>query len=336
MDDDNVYLAPPTSDVVEYARWLDMRFRKAFADLRQEYGPATSNYASNVGHPCLANQYYRRVGAERTPIKPETQAIFESGDMWERETVSFMRAEMDQEWAKAQTGFPKDELNIGCRIDGGFRPIRARDQRLIVGEIKRVNAREFKKIAPGGIQGIHDMLNRCSWWIRKYLFQGASYLHYSGEHGLIFILREPQSGWAKFVPMPADADITKEIWKQCESNARIINAAVESKQVPERMQWDKQVCGMCDYANTVCFPETQNLGMEVLAHPSMLADVAEYLGTLEAVKMHNAARDRIRYAVLHTKKDHVLLGQYAEARVRKSGTGKSVHITKIKEEEDNE
>lgn len=327
---ENVYIVPPTDDVVGFARWLSRRWHQAFEDLRQPRRAATSNWASLLGHPCLRHIYYKRTGAEETPISARAQAIFESGNEIERQTVNFMRTELELEWVRSQEGVPKDHLNIGSRIDGGIRGVRAKGDPYILAEVKRVNRQQWDKITDGDIQGIHDMLERCAWWIRKYPFQGAAYLHYFREHGLIFVLREPSSGWAKFVPMPADAPITLQLWDEIEQRATFINAAVEAEQVPDRMLWDKQVCGMCDFAQTACFPEQEHAGTDILDHPDLVAAAREFVDLKAMARRAEELKAYLREIAIQTDCDRVVIGDVLEAKVTTTAAGdKSVRISEL-------
>jgi hypothetical protein len=319
MDDQNVYIAPHTTDVVGFARWMARRWRQAFADLRQENKAASSNWASLLGHKCLRHIYYKRTGAEAKELRPETQAIFESGNLIERDTVSAVRQHLELDWVRSQDSVPKDSLNIGAKIDGGIRGLYNREDPYLLAEVKRVNQREWAKITDGDIQGIHDMREKCAWWIQKYVTQGAIYLHYFQEPGLIFILREPSSGWAKFVPMPLNASITVELWEEAKDKAETINAALKAEAIPDRMPWHKQICGMCDFADTVCYPERANKGAEILDHPDLIKAAAEYVDKDSARKRAEELKAHLRDIVLQTEMDHVVIGDVLEAKVSESG-----------------
>lgn len=321
--EDNVYLVPHTSDVTGFARWLGRRWRQAYQDMVRPPSRAFNNYASLMGHPCLRHIYYARTGAEKKPYTAETQMVFESGNMIERDTIAFLRANMDIEWVRSQQSVPKDHLNIGARIDGGLRGIRNPSDAYLLGEVKRVNAREFAKITDGDVQGIHDML-KAAWWIAKYPYQGAIYLHYFQEPGIVFVLREPSSGAAKFVPMEKDSPIHQRIWAEVEQKASAINAALENEEVPERMAYRKQVCGMCDFANTVCFPEKANEGLEILAHEDLVSAATEYVDLSDWAKRYGEVKEWLRDIVLQTGKSHVVIGDVLEATVSRG------HVVRFK------
>jgi hypothetical protein len=272
--------------------------------------------------------YYQRIGAEKEPHSARTLAIFESGNMLERNTVDFLRAEMEIEWVRSQQAAPKTELNIGCRIDGGIRGIRQQDQPLLIAEVKRVNRNEWAKITDCDQQGIHDML-RAAWWIRRYPYQGSAYLHLYGEPGVIFILREPSSGWAKFVPLVKDSPIDLQLWGEIQTRAKYLNACVEANDCPEPIPFNKSVCGMCDYRDTVCHPAKQHEGVEVLDHPDVVTAAAEYLELREFAQKLNEKREYLREIAIATGRDHIMLGDVAEVKVRGDKT-KTVTIRRPK------
>jgi hypothetical protein len=314
--------------VVGFARYLSKRWEKAFEDKRRESGPAYSNYASSIGSPCLRQLFYQRVGAEREPFSARTLAIFESGNMLERDTLNFLRAEMEIDVIRSQEAAPKTDLNIGCRIDGGVRGIRQHNQPYLVIEVKRINRNEWNKITDCDVQGIHDMLNRCSFWVQKYPFQGSAYIHLYNEAGVIFALREPSSGWCKFVPMIKDSPIDLELWRKIQTRAKYINACVEANDCPEPIPYS-QVCKMCDYRETVCHPERQHEGVEVLTHPDILQAAEEFLELRDMARAFAEKKAYLRELILATKRDHIMLGDVAEVIVRGDKT-KTVTIKRPK------
>lgn len=329
-DENDVYIAPSTNDVVGFARWMGRRWIRAFEDRRRAPLEASSNWASSIGHPCPRILYYQRTGAEKKQHSARTMMVFERGNAMERDTVDILRTEMGIDWIRSQVAAPKDDLNIGIRLDGAVRGRLNDSDPYLITEVKAVNAREFAKITDGDIQGIHDMLERCSWWIQKHPYQVAVYLRYFQEPGAIIIVREPSSWGAKFVPMPADAPIVSVLWDRVEERAKATNAAVEAREVPEPMAYDKSACGMCDYAETVCFPERHNEGVEVLTHPDVVTAAREFMEIKETVSRATGLQDYLREIVLATGRDRVILGDAVEAKVAPAGKGKSVRFSPLR------
>ena len=327
MSEENIYIPPRTNDVESFAKWLGRRWVQAYQDMIQSWGQAYSNYASSVGHPCERHLYYQRIDAERKPITPRLQMVFQRGNVMEDETISFMRSSMDIEWAKSQQSAPKDDLNIGMKIDGGIRGRGNREDAYLIAEVKTANAHEFAKITRDDVQGIHDLLNKCGWWLRKYVYQAVCYLRYFQEPGVIIIVREPASWDAKFLPMANGSPIYLKLWDEIESKVKRINAAVEAGDAPERIVYDKSVCEMCDYSTTVCLPEKANEGAEILAHPDVVSATEELLGLEDQAKRVKDVKAFLRDLVLQTGRDHVILGDLAEAKVSKAG---AVRITPLK------
>jgi len=327
-DDNDVYLAPHTSDPIGFCRWLGQRWKRAYEDRRRESFPAASNYASSLGHDCLRHLWYQRTGAERKPFEARTMMVFERGNTIERETVEFMRAEMEIDWVRSQQSAPKDSLNIGMKIDGGIRGRHNQSDAYLIAEIKTMNSREFARITDCDVQGIHDMLS-ASWWIKKYPFQGVCYLHYLQEDAVIFVLRDPSSWGCKFVPLLKDSPIYLQLWDEIQTKAKAVNAAVASGECPEPIPFHKSICGMCDYADTACHPTKHNEGVEVLTHPDVVKAAREFMDIKDSVSRANGLKEYLREIVLQTGNDRVIIGDSVEATVRKAGKGKAVKFTPL-------
>jgi hypothetical protein len=310
------YDPPSTTDVVKFCRWLSRRWEIAFENRRREHSPAASNWASLLGSPCLRQIYYVRVGADREPYSARTMAIFHSGNQIESDTVNFLRSECEIDWIRNQEAAPKSDLNIGSRIDGGLRGIRQHGQPWLIGEVKRLNRNEWGKVTDCDPQGIHDLLNRCSWWARKYPYQLSAYLNLYEEPGGILILREPSSGWAKFVPMERGSPIDVKLWGEIQARAKLINACVEAEDCPPPIAYDRQICGMCNFSDTVCHPERQHEGVEVLSHPDIVQAAQEFLELRDLAQKLTEKKAYLRDLILATGREHVMLGDAAEAAVR--------------------
>lgn len=328
--EDNIYLQPHTTNVQSFARWLGKRWKQAFRDNIRSFGAAMSNYASSIGHPCIRSLYYSRVGAERIPIEPRLQMIFRRGEVMEDDTISFLRSEMDVEWVRSQQSAQKDHLNIGMRIDGGIRGRMNRGDPVLIAEVKTTGPNEFRKIARDDIQGLHDMLTKCSWWLGKHVYQVVCYLKYFDEPGAIIIVRDPVSWDAKFLPMPADSPLVDKLWTEIEHKASTINDAVETEQEPPRIPYNKKICGMCDFATTVCFPEKEYAGTEILTHPDLVGAAKELLKLRDFVNRADEIKAYLREIVLQTGCDSVVVGDVLEAKVLKSGDSKIVRMNKLK------
>jgi hypothetical protein len=309
-----------------------MRWRRdrALEDRRRENAPATSNYASLLGHICLRVLFYSRMGAEKKPHSVRTMAVFRSGEMVEREVTNFMRTEMDLDIVRSQEAAPKTDLLIGCRIDGGARGIHQTDQPYVLIEAKRLNTHQWQKVTDCDIQGVHDLLSeRTGWWTTKYIWQAVAYIRLYNEPGLVFVLMDPSTGLEKYVPLPADAPIVDEIWKKIQTRAKYINACVEANDCPDPIPYSKQICGMCDYKDVSCFPERQHEGVEVLSHPDILQAAEEFLELRDMARAFAEKKAYLRELILATKRDHIMLGDVAEVTVRGDKT-KTVTIKRPK------
>lgn len=112
-------------------------------------------------------------------------------------------------------------------------------------EMKAVNGNIFKRI-----DTIDDMRQYA--YMRKYIRQGLVYLLGTNQEAMMFALTDSRGAW-KFVPMALDLDEAESVLRMAER----IKYAVEAKVTPDRIPYDNEVCGMCNFSH-ICCPDIKN------------------------------------------------------------------------------
>lgn len=330
----NVYVPPPTNDVVRLADWMQARWARHLLDEATSdssgVGPVANNWLSEGGHPCIRHSYYHRTGADRAPFEPILMSVFRFGDVVERETVADIREKLGLDWIKSQMSAFDRELRLSGRIDGG---IKRREEReaTVIGEIKGVQGQAFAAIKPG-LAGLYDVYKHRQWWIRKFLYQIGGYVCLSpGTNGML-ILRSKSTWDIRFIPVPRQHEITQSVWRDLQDRTSEVNAAVEANEAPDRIKYTKDVCSRCEYADTVCHPDRPAEGVEILTHPALIESLEEMDALEEQSKVYDERKSwvkaQIRAAAEASGRDVVIIGGRWEAKVAKN---KAVRIKTLPE-----
>ena len=226
----------------------------AIDDLFERRGPSNheaSNWASEVGHPCMRNLAYCRLNwRERSPLDTDALYRVEAGS--EEETkIKHKLERAGFEVIMAQEHFTWPEYKISGRIDGKVgAPVMGKKAYYPI-EVKMINPRFWDNL-----KTVDDVRTSRNWWIRKYVSQLNLYLFMDNSEGGFLVLCCPGKR-PRILPMLpnydlADADLAK---------ARIVNKHVDAGTLPEPMPYDPSVCLMCDFFH-LCQPlEAMNTKM---------------------------------------------------------------------------
>jgi hypothetical protein len=198
-----------------------------------------SNWASELDHPCLRFLVYSRVNwKDRKLPSTETEYIFEEGKDGEKKLRSMIEAEgyeivMDQQyfdWTKYQISGRTDgflEFEIPDHNFKGRAPL----------EIKTVAPYLFKLMT-----SIEEIKESKSYWMRKAISQLNIYMLMAGyEYGFLAI--KTYRLRPRILPMLVDYELGEKCIKKCEE----VNHYVAKGILPDRMNYDPAICGLCDF-----------------------------------------------------------------------------------------
>ena len=210
--------------------------KKAVASEMKVY-PVRSNYASAIGYPCIRNLVYRRLDWDKLPPKSvELEMIFRGGKVIERhiakpylEAAGFEIVEMGMraDWPEKQIGGELDFVirrkDLPCDV-----PV----------ETKGLAHHVWKKI-----NSIEDFLQSRQVYHRSYPGQLAIYMLNRNRPLGLFLLISKTTFEPKGIWVDLDYTYAEELIKKAEK----INAHVAAKTYPDRIEFDHDICGKCDF-----------------------------------------------------------------------------------------
>ena len=282
------------------ADFLLEKIDEYFLEKRKRY-PAHTNWASNLGHPCLRYLVHARLDWDKKEL-PDIglQKIFYEGNIQE-EAVLRLFDEIGIRILRTQEPFFWKEYEISGRIDG---VIQFENDNYPV---------EIKSLSPwnyDSINGPNDMKTHDHYYIRGYLTQMAIYqLHTNSEKGL-FILKNKTSGQIKIFEVPLDYDLAEEALKKAE----MVNEYVKKGEYPERMEYDPNICDSCPF-QTICLPEKKAMSEAEIIETERfhrLLDARERLKAFYSKyeKIYKKIDSHIKEVLAQTGKDKVLAGDW--------------------------
>ena len=198
--------------------------------------------ASEVGHPCERYLVYSITHwQERAPHTPETQMIFEGGNLIEDLAIKDLedagfkvyRPEPDKGIYDA---FVEISGHIDVRVDFG--------DGVYTGEIKGLNHIDFERV-----NSVEDMLRSKKPWLQKYPAQLMTYLYIKAEERGFFYLKDKLTFRPKIIWCDLDYSYMDEII----SKAERVKQHVANKTLPERCG-DLDLCEYCAFRH-ICLPE---------------------------------------------------------------------------------
>lgn len=235
---------------------------------RIRVGPCHTNRASQIGFPCIRELVYERArwGNKRKP-SVELQLIFDQGRAAETFAVQRLR-EAGIEIIEQQRPFEDKNLQLTGHIEGTM---------IINGvsylfEIKSMHPYQYSRIDVW-----QDFLKHpiyCKWPA-----QGQMYMYLAEVPEMIFIIVDKGTGQMKFLPMEIDLEYCETLLQKIE----LVNAYVAEDKLPDRIEWDSQICGRyCDFYH-ICCPAIKGEGTKILDN-DLLEEMLEHRAQLQPVK----------------------------------------------------
>lgn len=149
----------------------------------------------------------------------------------------------------------KGETIARGRVDGF---IELADRSSIPFEIKSMNVNIFNSI-----KSIDDFRGKP--WLRKYIRQLLMYLYGNNAEEGIFLLTDGLGHWKLFV-LQLDYAEAERILQRLER----VHEAVKAKSYPDRILYDRGVCGHCPFAME-CLPDVINTEAVMVDNPEIAA-----------------------------------------------------------------
>ena len=211
--------------------------------------PVHSNRASQLGHPCNRYLVYERTRwQEKVLHNVAMQTIFDEGRIHEEAIIREMK-EAGLQVIEQQRSFFWKEYNISGHIDCKV----ITDGVAIPVEIKTMSQYSFQKI-----NTLRDILTSDRYYIRMYPCQLTLYLLMDEKEKGIFILKNKNNGQLKEIEMALDYELGEKLLKKAE----LVNRCVANNTLPERIEYDEDICGECGYLQ-LCLPEVKRDAVEL-------------------------------------------------------------------------
>lgn len=256
--------------------------------------PVNSNRASEIGHPCLRYLTYSRTHwQERALHDVGLQMIFDMGNEVER-IVMRMLDDANVKVIEQQRSYAWTVHQLTGHIDGKL--------------IENGNAYPFdvKSSSPyifDSIQSLDDLKRSKYQHLRKYPAQLQCYLMMGEEEQGLFIFMNKVSGALKEIWMDRDELLGQEIIDKCLT----INDRVKDGSLPDRIEYDDQVCGSCAFAH-ICLPDRAGCEAEIVDDAELEA-MLDRLQELKDAKKEYESLDKEITAVVKGR-DKLMVGNW--------------------------
>lgn len=220
---------------------------------RAKVMPCHVNRASQLGHECERFLVYCRTNwQDRRAPDPDLQMIFDMGELFEGDTISALldaRIPLrEQQTALQIEGF--EDLQITGHVDG----VLLHGDAAIPVEIKSMTPHIWDSVAFRG-RGVYEWSEVAAAfgskpWLRKYFAQLTVYMLGKGADDAILIARNKGTGaWAQ-INVHLDQNYGAELL----AKAFRVNQHVAAGTLPDRILWDEETCGRCDFL-AICLPD---------------------------------------------------------------------------------
>lgn len=247
-----------------------------------------SNWASSLGHPCARYGVHRRVDWQTKPLHSSTtQMIFNGGKMIEKhiakdylERAGYDIVEHDRPISSDRTGLMK-KLDIGGKLDficrkGNFEfPV----------EVKSMQSYDWEKI-----NTIEDLLFSKKVWHKTYPGQLTLYLLGKDYEIGCFLTINKATFEPKIIWVHLDMTYAEELAQRAE----LINKHLAAKTYPDRIPYDDQICGKCDFAK-VCLGDVLRTEAEILTSEDLISKIEKRETLKEPAKEYKDLDDEIKH-----------------------------------------
>lgn len=262
------------------------RIREAiFKEIR--VNQPVSNWASRIGHPCKRFLVHSRLDWDKLPpISVEKKMMFDLGHVIEKnvakvylEKAGFEIVEMGRAVQSEPSGLLK-RVKIHGYLD--FIAKDPADGFEFPVEVKGVHPNTWDNV-----DSIEDMLFAKHVWTRQYPGQLMIYLLAKAYEVGLFLMINKVTAEPKTIWIHQDYSYAEELVKKAEE----VNRFVDRGEYPERIPYDENICGKCDFA-AHCLKDVVRNEAEILTDEALVEELEE---------RENLKDSRARYEELDKK-----------------------------------
>lgn len=230
---------------------VEKLYNKAKRDIRVY--PCHANRASMIDHDCERCLTYWRTSWDQVAAhEVDLELIFREGRIQEE---AVLRSLMDAgiEVLEQQRPLSWREYQVTGHIDGVLRV----DGKAVLLEIKSMADQIWRSVAREGPK-VYDWEQVASAfttkpWLRKYYGQLQVYMLCKECEAAILLCKNKSTGAIAQINVTLDYGYAEKLIQRAER----INAHVAAGTLPERIAWDDEVCGRCEFLH-LCLPDRVN------------------------------------------------------------------------------
>jgi hypothetical protein len=216
-------------------------------------GACHSVRASAIGHDCERYLVYSIANWEDATQKTVgTRLIFDEGNLHERAVLQSL-PKAGHDVIEQQRNLTWREYNITGHVDG----VLVVNGKAVVLEIKSMADHIWRGIFRDGPRAYLWMEVEEEFqgkpWLRKYYAQQQAYMILKEAPAAIMLCKNKQTGGYAQVNLELDYEYAEGLLQRAER----INKHVADGTYPERIAWDAEVCGRCDFLH-LCHPDRVN------------------------------------------------------------------------------
>lgn len=250
--------------------------------------PVRSNWASKLGHPCARHAVHARLDwASRPPVSVTSEMIFRGGELLEQtmaknylEAAGYKIVRNNERPDDKTKLF--DQLLIGCKLDFVVEAPPPAAFRFPI-EVKTMQGHYFDKL-----DTIEDMLGSPKVWHQCYPAQLIlQMLGGDFEYGMFLMINKANFD-VKHIWVHLDYSFAERLLQR----AKLINDHVAKGTYPDRIKYNPDICGSCDYSR-VCLGDVERKELIVIDN----AQLVEMLRKREELKKAKADYETIDEAI---------------------------------------
>jgi hypothetical protein len=288
--------------------------------------PCHTNRASSLGGDCERELVYQRLHWDRAAEpSDDLKIIFQEGEKHEQAVIQDMR-DAGLRVFEQQTTLHMREYQITGHIDAtvGAGP----DMEPVPVDVKSMSPHIWDSIFYAGADSYtwEQVAERfqAKPWLRKYRGQITLYmLMREIEHGILLCINK---GTGALAQVCIDLDYT--YGESLLQRAERINLHVEAETLPERIEYDEEICPRCPFYH-LCLPSQQDREpIAFLSEPKVIDLLTTWGATREAAADYRRADEKVKAWAKAQESDRIAIGDWL-VQVKKQRNGKRVEIREI-------
>lgn len=295
--------------------------------------PCYTNRASAIGDDCERKLVYMRTSWQIAAMPDvDKESVFREGRLQERAVLRDLQ-DAEVEVIEQQTSLTADDdfpdLMITGHVDGVI-PV---DGVAVPLEIKSMAPHIWQSIAFRGP-------GRYEWeevrgafakkpWLRKYLAQLTIYMRIKRAPSGILLCKNKSNGALAQIDVGYDEEYLLWLYARAER----VNGHVSAGTYPDRISWDPDVCGKCEYLH-LCCPDRVDQDPMAFLEDEEVRDLLSVRRTLRVARMaYERAHKRIQAWAKANGWTRAAVGTDWTVEKVPHGRGTKLRITYLGEEE---